>query len=423
MSTPPSPAGAEPCGCQEYGGLHRRSVLRGGLAVAGLTTVFGGTVVTRGAPYASAEPGDPWTVVVLSLRGAADGLSLVVPHGDPVYFTARPQIQVPSDRLLVKDGMFGLHPALAPLVPLWDTGRLAAVHATGLAMPNRSHFAAMEQLEDATPGSATRSGWLNRLLGQTAASTPLEGVAVGSLPTALYGDQPVLALDTVDDVTVSGAESLADTDPRIASLRRAWRDDGSAMGGAVAAALDVVRDFRPVRQTPDPVESYPDTDLGHALCSVARTIRGDVGATVFTVDHGDWDMHTYVGRPEAGGWMYRQATQLAEAVAAFFADLGTLGDRVTLVTISEFGRRTKENASQGLDHGWGNVMFLAGAKVKGGQYYGNWPGLTNTADGDLTVTTDYRSVLAEVVTARTGLSTAAVFPGFAPEAVGVMQQS
>lgn len=406
--------------CPEYTGLTRRGLLRGALATAGVAAVFGGTVVSRSVAPAAAEGTAPWTIVLLSLRGAADGMSLVVPHGDPVYYSARPRIAVPAERLLARDAMFGLHPALAPLLPLWDAGRLAAVHATGLPVANRSHFSAMEQLEDAAPGSATRTGWLNRLLGTTPAATPLEGAAVGTLPTALYGPEPVLSFRTVDDVTIAGAETLADTDPRIASLRRAWRGDGTEMGDSIRTALSTVRGFRPVIDAADPSGSYPDTDLGRALAMVARTLRADVGTNVFTVDHGDWDMHVGVGGPD-GGWMVNQATDLADAVAAFFGDLGPRSDQVTVVMLSEFGRRTVENAQQGLDHGWGNVMLLAGAGVRGGRYHGTWPGLALDGDADLTVTTDYRSVLAEVVTTRTGASAATVFPGFTPETVGVMQ--
>lgn len=405
------------CGCDELARLSRRGLLRGAVAVGGAAAVFGSTVVTRAPSFAA--PGDDWCLVVLSLRGAADGLSMVVPHGDPVYYEARPRLAVPADRLLAKDAMFGLHPALGALQPLWTSGRLAAVHATGLPVANRSHFSAMEQVEDAAPGSATRSGWLNRLLGTDGRGAALEGVAVGSLPTALFGTQPVLALSRVDEVGVAGAETLDPTDPRLASLRRAWRGDDSEMGRAMRAAIDTVRAFQPARQAADHTDTYPDSDLGRALADVARVVRGDVGAQVFTVDHGDWDMHVGLGSPDSG-WMYDNNKDLAGCVAAFFADLGTLGDKVTLVTISEFGRRTVENSARGLDHGWGNVMLLAGAGVRGGKYYGSWPGLTLGGDGDLTVTTDYRSVLAEVVTKRTGRSVAEVFPGFAPEAVGAM---
>ena len=140
---------------------------------------------------------------------------------------------------------------------------------------------------------------------------------------------------------------------------------------------------------------------------------------MITLDQGDWDMHTDAGTLEWGE-MKRNAGDLAGSVAAFFADLGPVADRVTLVTISEFGRRVRENDDYGTDHGHGNVMLVAGGGVRGGAYYGRWPGLADTADADLLVTTDYRSVLSEVVTRRFGVSTASVFPGFAPAPVGVM---
>jgi uncharacterized protein (DUF1501 family) len=142
------PPESEPC-CEEYSGLSRRGLLKG-LLGAGATTAFFGTTFTQTA-FAATQPADR-VLVVLSLRGAADGLSLVVPHGDPAYYTARPRIGIPSAALLAKDGFFGLHPSLAPLLPLWNAGKVAAVHATGLPVANRSHFAAMEQLEDADPG-------------------------------------------------------------------------------------------------------------------------------------------------------------------------------------------------------------------------------------------------------------------------------
>ncbi len=131
-------------------------------------------------------------------------------------------------------------------------------------------------------------------------------------------------------------------------------------------------------------------------------------------------MHTGLGTLEWGR-MQRNARELSQALAGFFTDLGAVGDRVTVVVLSEFGRRVQENANQGLDHGYGNVMFVLGAGVKGGQYYGTWPGLTNDIDSDLLVTTDYRSVLAEVVSTRFGVSTAAVFPQFQPQPLGVMR--
>jgi uncharacterized protein (DUF1501 family) len=358
-------------------------------------------------------------LVLLSLRGAADGLSLVVPHGDPAYYAARPSIAVPRAALLAPDPMFGLHPALAPLLPMWNAGTLAAVHATGMATPNRSHFAAMEAIEDAAPGSAERNGWLNRLLGELPGASPLQGTALGNqVPTSLFGPNPAFVVGRVDQAKVAGTD---EDGRRLLALKHAWKGNGR-MGQAVRDAISGAETFGAARDLPaqeSPTAPYPDTDLGNALSGVSRIVRSGVGAEVITVDQGDWDMHTDLGTLEWGE-MKRNAGDLAASIAAFFTDLGPAADRVTLVTLSEFGRRVKENDDYGTDHGFGNVMFVAGAGVRGGRYHGSWPGLTNTLDADLLVTTDYRSVLAEVVTRRFGVSVAQVFPGFAPQAVGVM---
>lgn len=409
--------------CEEYGVLSRRGLLRGMLgaaAVAGGTAYGTAFVQTSYAATRSA----PAVLVVLSLRGACDGLSLVVPHGDPTYYKARPTISVPSDRLLVKDGLFGLHPELAPLVPLWQSGRMAAIHATGLPIPNRSHFHAMELLEDADPGSSERVGWLNRLISRDAAFVnPLRAMQLGEAvpPASLYGDAPVAAATDIDSVRLAGSES-DDNGARARSLHTVWDGASGALGRGARSALQLVVDFGPVAATPErPANGavYPTGDLGEALAAAARTIRGDVGAEVITVDHGSWDMHAGLGGVDRGEFKTR-AAELADALAAFFTDLGPLAAKVTLVTLSEFGRRVVENANKGLDHGHGTAMLLLGAGVRGGRYYGAWPGLSNDADAELTVTRDYRSVLAEVVSSRFGASPAQVFPGTPLETIGAM---
>ncbi|MEI5671636.1 MULTISPECIES: DUF1501 domain-containing protein [unclassified Nocardioides] len=408
------------CGCPEGTtfATSRRGLLKGA-ALAGTTTVLGSAVVSMTTSPAHAANGS--AVVVISLRGAADGLSLVVPHGDPAYYAARPKTAIPRERLLAADGFFGLHPALAPLVPLWRSGRLAAVHATGLPVANRSHFAAMEELEDAAPGSAARVGWLNRMVGSDARSGgSLQALAVGSnLPASMLGPEPVMSFDSIDAAGVAGVNRAGASSDRFRSMRRQWRGERSELGTAFRTALDAVVDLGPAKRQQDRTASYPQTDLGRALASVARALRADIGVSAVTVDSGDWDMHVGLGSPTAG-WMVRNATELAGCIATFFSDLGRAADRVTVVTVSEFGRRVQENGNGGFDHGWGNVMLVAGAGVRGGRYYGSWPGLENTLDADVAVTTDYRSVLAEVVAARTTASTAAVFPGFRRERVGVM---
>lgn len=413
----------DPC-CDELKGTSRRGFLRGSLALGGAAalTIAHGTAFTQ-TSYAASGVADQ-VLVVLSMRGACDGLSLVVPHGDRVYYEARPRIAVPSDQLLVKDGFFGLHPALAPLVPLWNAGKMAAVHATGLPAPNRSHFSAMEELEDADPGSNARIGWLNRLVGRDGVGSPLEAIQIGGgVPSAaVSGPQPVLVTQGVDDVRLAGPKGTSESAARRRALQTAWGASSSALETGLRAALEVVDDFAPVHataETPANGAVYPNNDLAKALRDSARTIRANVGAEIITVDHGSWDHHTNVGTTERGNIKSR-TDELAGALAAFFADLGPLADKVTLVTISEFGRRVKENANLGLDHGHGNVMFVMGAGVNGGRYHGTWPGLADTTDADLLVTTDYRNVLSEVITSRFDASPAEIFPGLAPKPVGVM---
>ena len=303
---------------------------------------------------------------------------------------------------------------------------MAAVHATGLPAPNRSHFSAMEEVEDADPGSSKRSGWLNRLIGRNGTGSPVEAVQFGGgVPiAALAGPEPVLVTPNADSVTLSGTATPTSAIRRRGSITKMWGGVRGPLSGGVETALDVVDRFAPVVNGPSaPAHGavYPSgSDLGQALASAARTIRADIGAEVITVDHGSWDHHAWIGRPD-NGLLRTMADEFARSLAAFLTDLGSLADIVTVVTVSEFGRRVKENASQGLDHGYGNVMLLVGAGVNGGRYYGTWPGLTDTTDADLLVTTDYRSVLSEIVTSRFGASTAEVFPRFSPEAVGVMQ--
>jgi len=426
MTVTASPASgpATSC-CEEYAGVSRRGLFRGA-ALLGATATFGSAVVTTSASPASAAGRTArGTLVLLSLRGAADGLNIVVPHGDPNYYRARPRIAVPRETLLERDDSFGLHPALQALVPLWRAGKVAAIHATGMPAPNRSHFFAMEEIEDADPGSSARTGWLNRFLGVDANPSPLQGMHVGGgvPPTSMYGPHQVMSTRGAGAVRLAGDDEWVVEDGRRRSLQKLWGRDPSLLGRNVRSSFGAIEAFSPVLEVPDGPRngaSYPRGDLGEALGEVARILRGNVGVEAVTVDQGDWDMHTDMGTL-SWGRMKANVAELGDAIAAFFTDLGGLGDSVTLVTLSEFGRRVKENDSWGTDHGYGNVMFVAGAGVKGGRYYGRWPGLQNADDADLVVTTDYRSVLSEVLLRRFDTTSSAVFPGFQPETVGFMR--
>ena len=262
--------------------------------------------------------------------------------------------------------MFGLHPALAPLLPMWNAGTLAAVHATGMAVPNRSHFAAMEAIEDAAPGSTERNGWLNRLLGELPGTSPLQGTAMGNqVPTSLFGINPAFVVGRRRPGR--GRRHRRRTAGASLALQHAWKGGGRDGPGRARRDLgcaDLRRRPRPARRASRRHALPRQTTWASALSDVSRIVRSGVGAEVVTVDQGDWDMHTDLGTVEWGD-MRRNAGDLAASIAAFFADLGPAADRVTLVTLSEFGRRVKENDNYGTDHGYGNVMFVAGAGRQG----------------------------------------------------------
>ena len=320
--------GADGACCDEYAAMRatvsRRGLLAGSLALAGTSTLIGSAVLTASPARAASASS---VLVVVSMRGAADGLSLVVPHADPVYYAARPRIAVPSDRLLVKDGMFGLHPAMSALVPLWLDNKVAAYHATGLPTANRSHFAAMEELEDAHPGSNERIGWLNRLVGGTSGSSPLQGFSAGTstIPTSLLGPAPTMSAGDVWEVELPGND---DEGRRAASLRVMWDGEKSTLGKSMRATFEAIDTFGPAQATEDTSDNYPGSSLGRSLATAARIIRGDVGVEVITVDQGDWDMHSDMGSAD-GGWMANNAEDLATSLAAFLGDLGTQEGKVT----------------------------------------------------------------------------------------------
>lgn len=413
--------------CVEYArtaGVSRRQVLKG-LAAAGSLgvahSVFGG--VFRQAVFGATTGNN--VVVVVSLRGGVDGMSVVVPHGDPAYAELRQSIAVPTAALLAKDTMFGLHPDLAPLGQFWTAGRMAAVHATGLKVPNRSHFSAMEEVEDADPASDVRRGWINRAIGLDTDAFPAEAVQFGTtiVPTSMAGPAPVIAAQSMRELVLAGANPQWDDATwqarRRTQLDTVWQPARGPLGASARSALTTVDELAPYARatyTPHNGAVYPTDwrarDLAEALSNTAQLIRADVGTEVVAIDYGSWDMHTGIGNLQ-GGDMQAMLKGLASAMAAVLTDVSDLGDRVTVVTISEFGRRAAVNGGGGLDHGWGNMMLLFGGGVKGGQYYGQWPGLGADAlvDGDLKVTTDYRDVLGEVVTTRLNRSVSAVFPG------------
>ncbi|MGH2597451.1 MAG: DUF1501 domain-containing protein [Actinomycetota bacterium] len=391
-----------------------------------LTGVVTDTLATRLAFATSPYTGD--VLIVLSLRGGFDGLNTIVPTADPNYATWRPNIGIPQSTLLPLDATFGMHPAMAPLQPFWDTGQFGVVQAVGMSEPNRSHFSAMEEMERAAPGTSTRTGWIDRVLGVRGTSTPFQGMQVGSgmAASSFLGPSPELAMWSVDSFGLDAAwdaEQRALWEVALRGLHVSAPDAIKQPAQAALSALNTTAALQEAGYTPENGAAYPDSDLGDALSDVARLIKANVGLQVAAVDYGDWDMHAEMGAVD-NGWLHDHLTELSSALAAFATDLGSMIANVTLVTLTEFGRRVEENGSGGTDHGFGQVVLLLGGGVVGGVVHGSWPGLAelDLIDGDLNGINDYRVILAEVLEKRceTG-AIGRIFPGVPGERLGVVK--
>jgi uncharacterized protein (DUF1501 family) len=404
----------------------RRSLLKA--IGVGTVAIAAGPMVGMRAAFA-ADPG--WTgdtLVVLSLRGGFDGLSAIAPIGDPAYAVWRPGIAVPSAAAFQLDPMFGMHPGLAALQPWWTAGKLGFVHAAGMSAPNRSHFSAMDEMERAAPGTSARTGWLDRTVGMHAAGGPFGAVQMGSssIPESLVGPVPVLGMDSIGSFTLTNSGSTPASRAKWGSVLNSLHDAAPPglqdAATVTVSALDTAATLKAAGYTPANGAVYPNSDVANALKNAAQLIKANVGLRVLTIDLGNWDMHAGLGTVN-NGWMHDKLVDLGGSLAAFAKDLGTFLDTTTLVTISEFGRRVEENQSGGVDHGWGNVMMVLGGHVVP-SVHGTWPGLDKSllTNGDLTATTDYRAVLADILVNRTGATTAQVkevFPSYDGTTIGI----
>ncbi len=397
-------------------GLSRRTFLRGS-GVLGLGMSLFPSWMPRLVFSPHGQPAERDTLVVIFQRGGMDGLNAVIPYGEGArYYDRRPSIAIPESSILDLDGFFGFHPALAPLKEVYDSDALTIVHATGSPDPSRSHFDAMEFMERGTPGDKLGStGWINRHL-QTAAwhnDSPFRAIGMGSLPpSSLRGPVNTLALQSILDFHLGGREDqLGDIRRTLSGLYtvNAPTDALTQSAANVFNVVDLLADLSPENYTPSNGAAYPDGDFGLALQQVAMLIKAEVGLEVACVDIGGWDTHENQDGPFTG-----LLDELGRGLAAFYADLADRMRGVSVVSMSEFGRRVQENASAGTDHGHGNFMMLMGGGARS-QVYAQWPGLHAEAldDGDLAITTDYRDILSEILVKRIGNS-APVFPNYTP---------
>ena len=365
------------------------------------------------------------TLVVIFLRGAADGLSLVPPMTDEHYYRARPRLGIAAKDAVKLDGRFGLHPKLQPLEAAWREGELAIVHACGTEDQTRSHFEAQDLMEH---GGVVAGGWLGRYL-QT---RPVESrgalacVAVGkALPECLLGAPAVTVMQSLEEFSIAGRTPAFGT-----QLERLYAMERGQLGAAARdtfAALVRIEAMRTTKYRPDNGAAYGRDEFSNGLSQLARLIKADLGLEAASIDLPGWDSH-FAQQGQVEGL----AGKLADGLAAFRQDLGARMATTTVVVMTEFGRTVEENSSFGTDHGRGSAMFVLGGGVRGGRMHGEWRGLAPDGlekrgvlegYGDLPVLNNYRNVLAPVL-ARHGpgfgaAEMAGVFPGFELKPMGI----
>jgi uncharacterized protein (DUF1501 family) len=384
----------------------RRAFMKGGaMAVVGAAAVP--TFLTRSVlAQATTAHAQGKKLVVIFQRGAADGLNIVVPYREKNYYELRPTINIPQGQLIDLDGFFGLHPAMAPLKPLWDQGHLAMVHACGSPDPSRSHFDAQDFMESGTPGfKATTDGWLNRALAAEDATrrrrseSPFRAIALGTqLPRTLQGRIPAVALGNVRDFNIGGGSPAAM--PISDGFESMYADSVNAvLHGTATETFEAVKMLKatdPAKYVPAAGAHYPNGAFGGSMRQIAQLLKANLGVEAAFADIGGWDTHQNQG--SVNGQMAGRLKEFSESLAAFWTDMGDDGGNITLVTMSEFGRTVHQNGTGGTDHGHANVMFVLGGPVRGGKVYGKWPGMDKSQlyeQRDLAITTDFRQVLGE----------------------------
>lgn len=379
--------------------MKRRDFLQSA-AAGGLLLPFG-----RQAWAATSPNGTPTKnkMIVVMLRGAVDGLSVVAPHADANYYRLRPAIAVPrpgqENGAIDLDGYFGLNPALSTLQPLWQSGKLAFVHASGSPDPTRSHFDAQDYLESGTPGrKATADGWLNRMLGGLPGPvTPTRAVAIGPLmPRILSGRVEASNIAS----GAAGSKATALDRPQV----------GDAFDKLYSGDDKYSKAYQQSQQTHQEVMISLDSEMeaangGAPLPNgfpddaerLAKLMRKDPNIQIAFLAVGGWDTHANQGTVK--GQLANRLNPLGLGLANLAQQLGPMFDDTTIVVMSEFGRTAKQNGNNGTDHGHGNVMWVMGGKVNGGKVYGDWQGMEENRlhEGrDLPVTTDFRQVLAQI---------------------------
>jgi uncharacterized protein (DUF1501 family) len=400
--------------------ISRRNLISGASAAA-LTTVAPGLKAAFGA-----VPNGEMLVVIFQ-RGACDWMQMLAPSGDANYIAARPTIKVPTTGTNAGLGVgtlngvdFYLSKSAPELRTLYTSGKLAFVHAAGLKTADRSHFLCQNLMEEGIQDGDTRqsTGWMARhVTSSMGGLPPTATIGIGSAtPNSLIGNIPTVAINNVTNFTISGSTSM----PAVIRQLNAGTSAFNKSATETLDTVDLIKSKLAGISTAN-TSGYTSGPLSQALQTLGYLIKMNVGLSVAVVDHGGWDTHNNLTAEFAS-----RTTEFSKSISAFWTDMANYRGRLTVVTMTEFGRRLQENASQGTDHGSGGGMLVLGGGVNGGKIYGSWPGLAAAQldQGDLKVTTDYRQVLAEILVKRHGeTSLGSVFPTLQYAPLGIMSPS
>ena len=407
--------------------MNRRFFIKSGsIALASVGMALSApSVLERIALGNALSNGKRKTLIAIFQRGAVDGLNVVVPFGESNYYELRPSIAIGkpesgnADAAINLDGFFGLHPSMSAFKPLWDTNRLAIIHASGSPDNTRSHFDAQDYMESATPGlKSTSDGWLNRYLGSKKDPDQSLFRAVSmtkTMPRVLQGPEPAIAMSNLSDFAIRAGKSSANLQGGFEAIyAREMNDSLAGMGRETFEAVNYLKKANPAQYQPENGAQYPRNPFGNSLLQIAQLIKAGVGLEVAFTDIGGWDTH--VNQGNSRGQLANLLQQFSSGIAALYQDLGQRMDDVVVLTMSEFGRTVRENGNRGTDHGHANAMFVLGNSVRGGKVYGQWPGLKSEQlyEGrDLALTTDFRDVFGEIATRHLGSKDAkSIFPNY-----------
>jgi uncharacterized protein (DUF1501 family) len=414
--------------------MDRRSFLGQALKYAGA-----GAMAWSGAglPTALAAPGERVLVVVF-MRGGWDGLNVSVPYGDDTYYSLRPTLAIrpPSDgsatSALDLDGFFGFHPSLSALHTMYQAGQVAVLPAVHYPGASNSHFMGQDILESAVTPSGT-TGWLARHLMQSTGNVTNKVLSLtDQVPLSLAGlPTPVSAFPDLGSLYMASSQSdrtmLANVVTQgYSGTPQAGNPYAAALHGIGGKLLGELAALQQVGQmTPENGAAYPSTSFGRQMRQAAALVKGRAGLELITLNLGGWDTHSAQGGGQADGRMSMLLSGFSNSVSAFFTDLGAAASRVTLLTVTEFGRTAAENGSQGTDHGNASTWMAIGPNVRGGVHLGaGWPGLQPSqllGGRALAHSIDFRAVYANVLTRCLGTTNlSAVLPGYSGAMVDVV---